>query len=413
MNHGFNREEIRILLVGIGGYGNTYVSALLEEGAKHGCAVAGVVDPFADRAAGFKALSKMGVNFHDSLESFFSSGEADLAVISSPIHCHHPQTMDCLKNVSGVLCEKPLAATIQDAREISEAAEEKAVAVGYQWSYSEAMQNLKRDILRGLYGKPLRMKTLVLWPRASSYYKRNDWAGRITTSDGRWVLDSPVNNATAHYLHNMFFCLGDKPNTSTRPAAVTTELYRANDIENYDTCALMCLADGGVPILFLTSHAVEIQEGPLIEYVFENGYVSYGDGDERLTGRISDGKEVDYGNPNKGVRNKLWNIVNAVRRREEILCPPAAALSQTLCMNGAQESPTGIIDFEKPKIKKVQRDGGCFTAVSGLEDDFRRCYDEFKMPSELKLPWAVKGRSIDLKQYNYFPSKAHSGNRAL
>jgi len=34
------------------------------------------------------------------------------------------------------------------------------------------------------------------------------------------VLDSPVNNATAHYLHNMFYVLGHATDASAMPACV-------------------------------------------------------------------------------------------------------------------------------------------------------------------------------------------------
>jgi len=41
--------------------------------------------------------------------------------------------------------------------------------IGYQWSYSEGIQSLKKDILSGLFGKPIRMKSLCLWPRDFAY----------------------------------------------------------------------------------------------------------------------------------------------------------------------------------------------------------------------------------------------------
>ncbi len=43
---------------------------------------------------------------------------------------------------------------------------------------------------------------------------------------GRLVLDSPVNNACSHYLHNMFYVLGDRLDRSDQPKWVTAELYR-------------------------------------------------------------------------------------------------------------------------------------------------------------------------------------------
>ena len=42
-----------------------------------------------------------------------------------------------------------------------------------------AMQELKRDILAGILGKPLHFKSVVLWPRRKSYYQRSNWAGKM------------------------------------------------------------------------------------------------------------------------------------------------------------------------------------------------------------------------------------------
>jgi hypothetical protein len=38
----------------------------------------------------------------------------------------------------------------------------------------------------------------------------------------------------------MLYLLGDSPTTSGVPARVEAQLYRAHDIENYDTAILRC-----------------------------------------------------------------------------------------------------------------------------------------------------------------------------
>ena len=158
---------------------------------------------------------------------------------------------------SHVLCEKPLCVTPDQAREMMRArdAAGRQVSIGYQWSFSPVIQRLKRDILAGVLGEPRRLSTMVLWPRDETYYRRNRWAGRLYTGQGHPVFDSPVNNACAHYLHNMLYVLGDRVDASAAPARVTAELYRANGIETYDTAALRCWTSGGVEIVFVVSHA--------------------------------------------------------------------------------------------------------------------------------------------------------------
>jgi hypothetical protein len=117
---------------------------------------------------------------------------------------------------------------------------------------------LKRDLLEGRYGRPLRLATLCAWPRDRAYYRRNSWAGRLRDRDsGAWVLDSPANNAMAHFLHNALFVLGPAMAHSALPAAVTAELARAYPIDSADTAACRVMTDGGCEVLFLASHVTE------------------------------------------------------------------------------------------------------------------------------------------------------------
>ena len=70
------------------------------------------------------------------------------------------------------MCEKPLAGTMADALKMVDAARNSKgfAAIGYQWSFSQAVQTLKKDILDGAFGAAIRMKTLVCFPRALSLF---------------------------------------------------------------------------------------------------------------------------------------------------------------------------------------------------------------------------------------------------
>ena len=201
-------KDISIVLVGIGVYGNTYFKDLLEGGPKEGVRIVGAVDPYPAGCRYLDQMKQLGIPIYDTLDDFMPT-KADGYYIS-PSHLHAPQTILALSNGSNVLCEKPVAATIQDAREMIEARDKynKFVAIGYQWSHSPVIQSLKKDIMEGKLGKPKRLKTMVLWSRSDDYFNRSGWAARIRDDRGNWILDSVASNATAHYLHNMFYVLG-------------------------------------------------------------------------------------------------------------------------------------------------------------------------------------------------------------
>lgn len=396
--------EVSVLLVGIGGYGAGYTDILLHGEHPVPTRIAGVADPFASRSPLLPELEALGVPIVDKPEEFYASNEADLAVISSPIQFHCAQTVTATRNGSNVLCEKPLGAVVQEAYEMIKARDAAGnwVGIGYQWSYSDEIQALKQDIRAGLFGEPKALKCLVLWPRDEKYYKRSGWAGRIRDDKDRWILDSPVNNACAHYLHNMLYVLGEKTDLSARPVDVTAELYRANEIENYDTAALRAHTDTGVEILFVVSHAVEEKAGPVFRFEFEKGTVEYdADAGAEVIARLQNGTIKTYPSPDGLPRKKLWDAVRAVTRP---VCGLEAAMMQTICMNGAQESAPAIVDFPKELVWVTGEPGARRTWVESLFDTLKHCYEESALPCELGIEWAKQGGIVDLRDYKNFPS---------
>jgi predicted dehydrogenase len=402
------QATINVALAGIGGYGKNYVTELLEAGDAHAVNLIGVIDPYADSSPHVDELKQRQIPIYDDLDAFFAAHSVDLMLLSTPIHLHAPQTITSLAHGANVLCEKPLCATVQDAHAMSaaEAQNPGFVAIGYQWSFAQAIQNLKQDIMSGVMGKPLRLKSCIFWPRPRAYYQRNGWAARIRLDDSTWVLDSPANNATAHYLHNMLYVLGDTRETSARPARVQAELYRANAIENYDTAAMRCVTDSDVEILFYTTHVTLNNINPIFDFEFENATVTYvADSDRGIEARFTDGRRKDYGDPFAENMGKIWQCVDSVRTGERPACGIEAAAMQTLCVNGAQESPDAIIDFPAEVVRTVGDGDLQLTYVDGMEDILTTCYDTNCLPSEVDgIQWARAGRWIDLHDYHQFPN---------
>jgi predicted dehydrogenase len=395
---------VKVALVGISGYGAFYLRQLLAPTARERIQFVAAIDPFPERSTFLDPLARADIPIYPDLEAFYAANFADLVVIAAPIHLHAPLTCLALSHGSNVLCEKPLCATIQEAHQVIQAEREagKFVAIGYQWSFSEAIQQLKQDIRAGRLGRPVRLKTRVFWPRWQPYYQRNQWAGKIRLPDGRWVLDSPVNNATAHYLHNMLYLLGETRETSAKLASVQAELYRANAIENYDTAALRCYAEPGVEILFYTAHPVATTANPIFHFEFERAVVDYdANGEGRIVAAFQDGRRQDYGDPFADNARKLWQSVSAVRTGEPLPCGAEAAMAQTLCMNGAQESMPHIVNFP-PDLIRTEGDRGW---VAELEEALRQCYEQNLLPAAYgEFAWAKSGEVVNLQNYHSFPS---------
>ncbi|HRX42103.1 MAG TPA: Gfo/Idh/MocA family oxidoreductase [Clostridia bacterium] len=399
---------MKILLIGIRGYAKVFMDALFANKPGEDFEFVGYVYPKNRTSAIPQELIDNNITRYDSLEEFYENNEADLVIISSPIQLHVSQTIEALENGSNVLCEKPIAATIQDALKMQEASERtgKFVAVGFQWSFSEPILSLKKDILDGVYGKPLSCKTVVQWPRSERYYNRSSWAGKIKDEDGEWILDSVANNATAHFLHNMFFALGEKINESAYPANIQAEMYRANAIENYDSFMARIKTDNGVDMIFLASHAVPENINPVFEFRFEKGTVTFDSAkDNIIYGTTSDGVTKSYGNPFDDEMRKIFTSIKAIRGEDVIPCDILTASPQLITINAVSEH-LRIVDFpEDVLVRQPLKEPGLETTliyVKDIKDVLNDCYSKEKLPSELGVSWAVSQGSFEVGEYTEF-----------
>lgn len=392
-------KPISIALVGIGGYGNDFVNAVLDAPDQTAFRLAGTIDPNPVTCRRFDELQGRKVPHYSALGEFIESDHADLVVLASPIQFHAVQTRLALENGSHVLCEKPLCASLDQARRMRDARQRagKSVAIGYQWSFSETIQRLKADVINGVLGNARRLRTLVLWPRDEAYYARNRWAGAIVDARGNPVLDSPVNNACAHYLHNMLYVLGASVDRSAAPLQVTAELYRAYAIPNYDTAAMRVVTTDGVELIFLVSHCTANQQGPIFSYEFENATVELLDHPgATIVAKFKDGLVRDYGIPDRGGEMKLWQTVDAIRNNAPTVCGIEAAFAHTQCVLAAQESAPSINSFPPALVRVAGEPGNRNTIVEGLGFQLNRCYEQGKLPSELKIDWAKPGKAIQI-----------------
>jgi len=398
-----DKQNIRILLIGAGGYGKGYVDALCgAAGAGHApYRVAGAVEPSREARA---YAAERNIPLFDDAGAFYKDNGAELAIISTPIHLHFAQIIECLKNGSNVLCEKPLCVTLAEAREIERASAEagRFVRVGYQLSFSTSVLALKNDILNGAFGKPHILKTIVHYPRGSAYYARNNWAGRKRTADGRLVLDSPLHNAVSHHINNMLFVLGGAADAAAAPLSVQAELYRGNpDVDNYDTAALRCEMENGAQILFYTSHSMPRSDnaGPICQYRFERASVVHTDEREHETflAMMDDGTTRLYMPDGAGQMRKLWDCLEAARGGPLPPSGVSAAAQEVLCVNGAQLSHP-IVTIPEEYIERTGEPGDRYTEVDGLERILFDCFNRNLLPSELeggvRPPWTKAGKVV-------------------
>lgn len=392
--------KVSIVLVGVGGYGNIYAEELLMT-KNVNAYLKGVVDITLEKSRFYDEIKQRQIPVYDSLEKFYQEHDADLAIIATPIHLHKQQACLAMENGSHVLCEKPVTADIQELHDMIETRNRtnKMLAIGFNWSFTDSVQELKKDILAGKFGKPKRMKGLVLWPRNADYYNRSAWAGKQFGPNGERIFDSVLSNATAHFLHHLFYLNGDSISTSTKIKEIQAELYRANPIETFDTCAVHIQTTNDVEILYLASHAVENEYKPQYMLEFENATITYHPNDEgdEIIATWNSGKTKIYKSPERIHLRKLDLMVEAVKQnKKEVLCGPEAAGTHVYAIDGIHRSVDPIPKFPEEMIQ--YHEDRKLTTVNGLEDALKKSYQEFKMPAILGFEWTKLGKTIRYEQ---------------
>lgn len=395
-----SNQKVGVLLVGMNGYGETYLREILSDKYENAY-LAGAISRNPQRSKHYDELMKREVPICGTMEEFFENHKADLTIISTPIHLHKAQSIYAMEHGSHVLCEKPITANPKDIEEMIEVRDRtgKFLAIGFNWSFAEATQKLKKDILAGKFGKAKRAKTIILWPRDDEYYGRSGWAGKKYSDDGDMIFDSVANNATAHFIHHLLYLTGSTIDTSAQIKELTAETYKVNDIETFDTCAAIMKTDDGPDILYLASHAVYENRRPHFVIEFEEATITYNpeEDDRGMVATLKDGSTIVYGDPEPDRNSKIPVCIDAAYKgHHQILCGVEASTPHVQSIQAIHESV-----LESPKFPEeiTRRDEERkLNWVEGLEELLHECYEKWTIPSDLGVEWAQKGKTIQVNE---------------
>ena len=111
-------EQLRVAVVGAGIMGTDHIERLATR--TKGAVVAAIVEPDESRAAAAAALAP-GAVLHPRIEDALDDGGIDAVLIATPGPFHTAVLLPALEAGLAVLCEKPLAPTVDEALQVLEA----------------------------------------------------------------------------------------------------------------------------------------------------------------------------------------------------------------------------------------------------------------------------------------------------
>jgi len=393
-------EPVRIGVIGCGGYAFQLIKRTLS--IPHSGTVTAVTSRDLE-SDGAQYCRARGIRVFQTVEELLNYGGFEVVINPTPIHLHAGITRQCLAAGFPVWMEKPPVATVQELDDLNVAAEAAglSVAICFNALFAGQVQQLKRELLGGRFGKVRRVKSIGAWIRTDAYFGRNNWAGRVHRN-GHWILDGDINNPFAHGLCNNLFFAGTQQNALAEPLSVEAELYRCNDIESEDTSSLRIMTRDGIEVLswFTLGSATEIPLRTVIEA--EKATITFEDF-KLLKIEFMDGSVENHEAYQENRIEMLHHLCRTIRTGETLCCDLAMTRPFTVAVNSAFDSAGSICSIPEQYLNRVDANGATQTAIGGIDRMMERAFESNTLFSEIGAPWARKSTAFNAENYSRFP----------
>jgi UDP-N-acetyl-2-amino-2-deoxyglucuronate dehydrogenase len=191
-------KKVRFAIIGCGRIARRHAEQINKYGDL--VAVCDVVRNKAD-ALGSEFDATAFYNIDDMLAS---GAEIDVISICTPNGVHAAQAIKCLKAGMHVLCEKPMAITVNDCGEMIKAAEKanKRLFAIKQNRFNPPVAAVKQAIDEGRLGKLFSFQLSCFWNRREDYYK-DSWKGTQDLDGGTLFTQF------SHFIDLLYWIIGD------------------------------------------------------------------------------------------------------------------------------------------------------------------------------------------------------------
>lgn len=189
-------------IIGGGGWARSTFAPAVASAAN--AQLRGVLSRDPGRAA--QLTDQYGGKPYGQLDDFLDDERIEVVWVASPNALHAPQTLAALARGKHVLCEKPLALNVSEAKAMLDAAQrsQRQLGIGYHMRQHPAHRRLQKEFAAGQFGAPV-------YVRAQLYYAYPEppdaWRQHRATSGGwalcdigthlvdllRWFLGEPVD----------------------------------------------------------------------------------------------------------------------------------------------------------------------------------------------------------------------------
>lgn len=232
-------------------------------------------------------------------EAMLAQEPLDIVVIATPNYLHHPMTLAALNAGKHVVCDKPLAMNIRQAREMAECAEQvgRRHFVPFIWRFVPAAAYLKEIIASGFLGQPYHVNVR---------YFNLGWGD--LRGPMRWQYDKAragsgsLGNIGSHAIDLIHWWLGRIRQVCAMLTTAVKERTQPDGskvpVQVDDICAFLGRLDDGTPVVFNTSSVALVRRNFLqIDLFGSEGSLIFQDdwgAEDADIGRIYAMRRSDY-----------------------------------------------------------------------------------------------------------------------
>ncbi len=394
---------LNVAITGISGYGRTHYEDLLRRRDRGDVRILGAaVINQAEEAEKCAFLKSIGCQIFDSHAAMLSAlrGKLDLCFIPTGIDLHAEMAVSAMRAGANAFIEKPAAPVMQDISAMRQAEREtsRKVWVGFQISCQEQIPKIRAFCHSPEFGVIKAIRGIGVASRNDSYYQRNQWAGKLK-KNGKWILDSPYNNAFAHYLH-LALLFSAPPDRIPEFRSVRAQLFRVNPgLECADNGSIHALSVDGIPVHFYTSHTPEKLNELRIAVDGEHGSVEWSF--RKTVYRLGEECRTEENTGGLELRDRMLDALFSACRGEKrgFCCDLELAAPHTLVVNAAHDSspvmevPRRYVDrcSEEQRWKLRGFDKECFSA-----------WEEGRLLDSGKFSWLEDTHTVSLEDYHAF-----------
>ncbi len=184
---------IRIAIVGTGGIAHEHMKSYLALADR--CEVVALVDIIPGKAKRFMEEFHLQCDTYENHEDILDRTDIDLADVCTPPYVHAQISINCLRAGMNVVCEKPMAASLEECDAMIKARDEsgKLLSIIAQNRFRKGIRDLKLLLDSGIAGPVRHAQVDSFWWRGHCYYDLW-WRGTWEKEGGGCTLNHAVHH---------------------------------------------------------------------------------------------------------------------------------------------------------------------------------------------------------------------------